>query len=47
MSGRSAALKAQESTGQADAPEGEPPAGAGNAIDDAIDKALKELGLFE
>ena len=47
MSGRSAAVKAQESPGRADAPEGEPPAGAGNAIDDAIDKALKELGLFE
>ena len=46
ISGRSAAQKAQESQEHADVPEGETPA-AGNAIDDAIDKALKELGLFE
>ena len=44
-SGRAAALRDQAEP-QEDAVEGQAPA-AGSAIDDAIDQALKDLGLFE
>lgn len=44
-SGRAAALRDQAEP-QEDAAEGQAPA-AGSAIDDAIDQALKDLGLFE